>query len=216
MKPYYEHKGVTIYHGDCRELLPLLGHPDLIIADPPYGVREQTNRKTKGRSNACESVDFKPVFGDDQPFDPSPLLAMDCPLVLFGGNHFSNSLPPSPSWIVWDKKEGGTPDDNADCELAWSNLGGPVRMYSHLWRGMIKGSERGSRRVHPTQKPVALMAWIIHGHTKENQLIVDPYMGSGPVLLAAKNLSRRAIGIETEEEYCEAAAKRLSQEVFEF
>jgi site-specific DNA-methyltransferase (adenine-specific) len=153
-----------------------------------------------------------PVVGDTQPFDPAPLLRFPR-VVLFGANHYADRLPPSPTWLVWDKRDGVASDDNADCELAWTNLGGPARLYRHLWRGLCRASEQGQRHLHPTQKPVALMAWIIANWTKPGDLILDPYMGSGPVLRAAKDLGRRAIGIEIEERYCEIAARRLGQEV---
>lgn len=210
--PYYQDESCTIYHGDCRELLPLIEPVDLVLTDPPYGVSERTNRATNGRSNATASIDWLPVAGDDEPFDPTPFLAYPR-VVLFGGNHFADRLPPSPSWIVWDKREGTTSDDNADCEMAWTNLGGPARLYRHLWRGMIKASERNTRRVHPTQKPVSLMAWIIREWSSADDVILDPFMGSGTTLRAAKDLGRKAIGIEIEERYCEVAAKRLAQAV---
>jgi site-specific DNA-methyltransferase (adenine-specific) len=214
VRPYYDHGGITIYHADCREVLPTLtlGAADLLLADPPYGVSEKTNRKANGRSGLAECNDFAPVFDDDQPFDPSHLLCYPR-AVLWGANHFADRLPTSPSWIVWDKCEGMASNDNADCEMAWTNLGGPARLFHHTWHGMIKASEKTSRRLHPTQKPVALMTWIINTWTEVGALVVDPYMGSGPTLRAAKDLGRRAIGIELEERYCEVAANRLRQEV---
>lgn len=211
-RPYYEHKGVTIFHGDCRALLPLLPVADLYLADPPYGVNEATDRKAKGRGKLAACNDFAPVHDDDKPFDPSHLIGYRN-VVLFGANHFADKLPPSASWIVWDKRDGLAPNDNADCELAWTNLGGPARLFHHLWNGMIKASEKDVRRTHPTQKPVALMSWVLSKWTEPGQLVIDPYMGSGPTLRAAKDLGRRAIGIEINERYCETAAKRLAQEV---
>lgn len=223
MQPYYEHGGITIYHGDCRELLPTLPMPDLVLADPPYGVSERTKRGAAGRGSSPYSLmgarDFPPVHGDDAPFDPAHLLGFKR-LVLFGANHYADKLPPSPSWFVWDKLDGLTSkrdigfNDNGDAELAWSNLGGPVRILAHRWVGLIRASEK-VRHVHPTQKPVEIMARIIANYSSDGDLILDPYMGSGPVLVSAKNLKRRAIGIEIEERYCEIAAQRLSQEVLD-
>lgn len=215
MKPYYDDgKGIVIYHGDCREVLPALALPAdaLVVADPPYGVSERTDRKAKGRSYAAACYDFAPVYDDDKPFDPAHLLTFKR-LVLWGANHFAERLPASPSWLVWDKRDGIASNDNADCELAWSNLGGPARVFRHLWSGMIKASERDQRRLHPTQKPVALGSWLLQNWSKPGDTVVEPYMGGGFVLRAAKDLGRRAIGIEIEERYCEIAARRLSQEV---
>lgn len=214
MQPYYDQDGITIYHGDCREVLPTLDATsvDLVLTDPPYGINERTDRASKGRAILAPCYDFPPVAGDDQPFDPAHLLAFKR-VVLWGANYYADKLPTSPSWLVWDKRDGIPSNDNADCEMAWSNLGGPARLYRHRWNGMIKASERDKKRVHPTQKPVVLMAWIIGEHTAAGDLVLDPYMGSGPTLRAAKDLGRRAIGIELEERYCEIAAKRLQQSV---
>lgn len=212
MKPYYQENGITIWNCDCRDVLWAVPIPDLVLTDPPYGVGEETNRKEKGRSKLAECNDFPPVFGDDEPFDPSILLQFPR-LVIFGGNYFAHKLPPSPSWIIWDKRDGLASNDNADCEVAWTNLGGPARVIRHLWNGMIKASERDERRCHPTQKPVSLMAQIIEKATDVGASVLDPFMGSGTTLVAAKNLGRKAIGIEIEEKYCEIAAKRLAQGV---
>jgi site-specific DNA-methyltransferase (adenine-specific)/modification methylase len=182
---------------------------DAVITDPPYGKNERTDRKSKGRGHACDAIDFPPVYGDDKPFDPSHLL--DYPrIVLWGANYYADRLPPMPSWFVWDKRDNVTSDDNADCELAWSNLGGPARLFRHLWKGMIKASQQTERRVHPTQKPVALMKWCIE-QAKPQGIICDPYMGSGSTVRAAIALGYPVIGIEIEERYCEIAVKRLAQ-----
>lgn len=214
---YYDRDGATIYLGDCRDILPqLVETVDLLLSDPPYGVNERTDRKARQRSALAEANDFPPVYGDDEPFDPSHLLHFPR-IVLFGANHYADRLPPSPSWIVWDKragmtsKRGDTLNDNGDAELAWTNLGGPVRTFSHLWMGMMKESERNKRRVHPTQKPIGVMARIIAENTQPGDLILDPYMGSGSTLRAALNLGRRCIGIEISERYCETAVQSLSQ-----
>ena len=222
MQPYYDQGGITIYHGDCRTLT-LAEKPALILADPPYGINQPDyvplkgwNNKTKQRCHATESIDWEFVAGDDEPFNPSHLLALQVATILWGANHFADALPVSPSWLVWDKRDGTTPDDNADCELAWSNLGGPLRMYRHLWRGMIKASEQNLRRTHPTQKPVALMRWCLQrAKLAPGALVYDPYMGSGPIAQACKELGYRYIGVELVEQYCDIAARRLQQEVME-
>ncbi|GAC1646386.1 MAG: site-specific DNA-methyltransferase [Candidatus Dormibacteraceae bacterium] len=217
MKPYYDEGGITIYHGDCREILTgvITAEVDLVLTDPPYGVSERTDRKAKGRGKLAECKDFPPVYGDDEPFDPTHLLTFKR-VVMFGANHYSSRLPVSPSWFVWDKREGIPSNDNADCELAWSNLGGPARLYHHRWNGMIKATEGGDQRIHPTQKPISLMSWLIDRNTKPGDLVLDPYLGGGSTLIAAKRCGRKAIGIEIEERYCEIAAKRLAQGALDF
>lgn len=214
MKPFYEHAGITIYHGDCREIAPSLV-ADALISDPPYGVSERCDRKTAGRGNLAECNDFPPVYGDSTPFNPWPWVSYKrC--VLFGANHYAPKLPPSPTWIVWDKRCGLGENDNADCEFAWVKDAGPARICRHYWNGMLRGSERQEPRVHPTQKPIAVMEWVISRYTEPADIILDPYMGSGTTLIAAKKCGHSAIGIEIEERYCEIAARRLSQEVLSF
>jgi site-specific DNA-methyltransferase (adenine-specific) len=217
--PYYEDGAVTIYHGDCREVLPALAGVTAIVADPPYGIGYRTNSSRS--SEGCRSRDWPPVTGDDSPFDPSGLLGFS-KVVLFGANHYANRLPPSSAWLVWDKRDDLPSsrevgfNDSSDLEMAWTNGRGPARIYSHRWLGLIKASERTERRVHPTQKPVALMRWVLLATTGPRDLVCDPFAGSGTTLRAAKDLGRRAIGIEIEERYCEIAARRCGQEVLPF
>lgn len=215
---------------DALELLPriLPGYVALLCADPPYGVSERTNRKSNGRCSAAgtkgkrprevngrgllKSHDFAPVIGDDKPFDPAPLLAFPR-VILWGANHYGDKLPASPSWLVWDKRAGTTPDDNADCELAWSNLGGPARLFAHLWRGTCRASETGTVHLHPTQKPVALFRWILERTTKPGDLVLDPYCGSGPCGVASVALGRRYIGCDLAPEYAELTRERIKAEL---
>jgi site-specific DNA-methyltransferase (adenine-specific) len=207
MTPYYADDLVTIYHGDCREWMPVA---DVLVTDPPYGISATTANRSRARGRNAAAHDWIPVEGDDQPFDPSFLLPIRQPTVLFGANHYADRLPPSPSWLVWYKRELGVANDSADAEMAWTNLGGPVRVFHHAWMGMLRASERGES-YHPTQKPVALMRWVLR--RVPLGLVLDPFMGSGSTLIAAKSLGRNAIGIEIEERYCEIAARRCSQEV---
>lgn len=213
MRPYYERNGITIYHGDCRDVLPELETDALLLTDPPYGVQLNTGYASAQRGNLTAAHDYPPVYGDDQPFYPNHLLTFSA-IVLWGANYYADRLPAEGQWLVWDKRDGVGYNDQADCELAWTRgtSGTVPRIYRHLWNGMLKASERDARRVHPTQKPVALMRWCI-GFFPHCETVVDAYMGGGSTLRAAMDLGRRAIGIEIEERYCEIAAKRLSQEV---
>lgn len=209
MKPYYQDNAVTIYHGDCREIAPTLSvDVGAIVTDPPYGIGY---KPAGGRGELYARNEMAPVHGDDEPFDPTQWLAYP-KVVLFGANHYADRLPASSSWFVWDKRDGRRGNWFADCELVWSNTGGVARVFSHYWSGGITASER-TRKLHPTQKPVVVMRWLIEHTTTEADVILDPYMGSGPTLRAAKDLGRRAIGIEIEERYCEIAAIRCRQEV---
>lgn len=219
MTPYYQDDAVTIYHGDCREILPTYNPAavDLLLADPPYGVNYGGDEWVAGTGNRRVAMKGKPpVFGDDKPFDPKHLLRFRR-LVLFGANYYHDALPRNGGWIVWDKTGGGRGPNNSftDVEMAWTNLLKNPVIRHHLWKGLVRDSEAGERVLHPTQKPVALMRWIIERFTAPDEVVLDPYMGSGPVVRAAKDLNRQAIGIEIEERYCEIAAKRMAQEVLE-
>ena len=187
----------------------------LVHADPPYGISEKTKRLTristastlhggnvKGRSWAR-------IEGDGGPYDPAPLLALQRRLVLWGANHYAPRAPESPSWILWDKRESTTPDDNADGELAWTNLGGPLRIFRHLWRGVCRASEVGAP-LGPTQKPIALSSWVFQrAKLKPGNLVFVPYLGSGPDLPAARAAGLRVIACEVVESYCATAIARL-------
>jgi len=214
MDAYYQDDYCTIYHGDCQEILPTLPKVDLVLTDPPYGIDLKTNYSERGRSKLAICNDYPEVHGDKTKFDPRFILDMGVPTALFGANYFADELPVSSGWIVWDKLR---PEliDQAHAELAWTNFVKGVRVFRHLWHGMMRASERGES-YHPTQKPVALMKWILTLKWTPAGMVLDPFMGSGTTLRAAKDLQRKAIGIEIEEKYCEIAAKRLQQEVLDF
>lgn len=164
---------------------------------------------------------YQPIVGDDRPFDPAPWLVFR-KIVLFGANNYAARLPASNGWIVWDKIDGlrsvrTTRDgdgfaDSGDAELAWTNVTGAVRLVRHRWMGMLKGSERLEARIHPTQKPVELMARILRRFADPADLVLDPFAGSGSTLVAAVREGHQAIGCEIVEAYAEAAAKRLERE----
>lgn len=203
---------IRLIQGDCLEVLPgLAGQFHAVVADPPYGM-DLGAKSGIGRSKAARALDSYRIIGDDQPFDPSPWLSAR-QVVLWGANHYADRLPSARCWLIWDKREGGTSDDQADCELAWTNLRGPERIFSHRWRGMIKASERSTRRLHPTQKPVALMGWCIEQMALHpGATILDPYMGSGTTGVAAIRLGFNFIGIEIDPGYFAIAEKRTNAE----
>jgi site-specific DNA-methyltransferase (adenine-specific) len=210
--PYYADDLVTIYHGDCRELLEELADVDAIVTDPPYGIsyRHSGSRALpKGRLTRPRELGVEGIRGDEQPFDPRFLVDLAPEVIIWGANHFAHLLPASPGWLVWDKLDGVAPSSFSDCELAWQKTGTSVRMFRYLWRGICQAGEKGLK-LHPSQKPLSLMRWCVG---KTSGTVADPFMGSGSTLVAAKSLNRRSIGIEIEERYCEIAARRCSQEV---
>lgn len=205
MKPYYERGGVTLYHGDARKIAPSLSF-DWICTDPPYGIDHPTDYAARGRGNLAACRDYAPVAGDADPFDPAWLLALDMPTILWGANHYASRLPDASGWLVWDKYRPHDLDQ-ATAELAWSNFVKGVRVFRHMWNGMLRASDDAI--IHPTQKPEALHRWCFALKWTPVGIVLDPYAGSGSLLAAAASLHRKAIGIEIEESYCCEIAKRL-------
>jgi site-specific DNA-methyltransferase (adenine-specific) len=200
VRPYYEHAGVSIYHGDCREILPTLAF-DATVSDPPYGVLAESGSAATRRSggNKDNGVMAWDVAPDKGLLDV--LIAK--PAMLWGGCHLF--LPPTFGYLVWDKQIDGL--NFGEVEYCWTNM----RFAPRVFRYRAVGVDGG--KVHPTQKPEALMLWCFGFLPTVVGTILDPFMGSGTTLRAAKDLGRKAIGIEIEERYCEIAAKRLGQEV---
>ena len=207
MTPYYVDDLVTIYHADCREWMPAA---DTLITDPPYGISyrgggaSQIHRKQSRRRVAS-------IAGDSEPFDPSLFLAFRN-VALFGAQHYYSRLPEGGTFHVWDKRGDYKPVHTADFDTVWINRKEPGRINRTVWRGICRETEHSERILHPTQKPLRVMAWVL-GMFPDAELILDPFMGSGTTLVVAKSLNRRAIGIEIEERYCEIAANRCRQEV---
>ena len=128
--------------------------------------------------------------------------------IIFGGNYYTDFLPPSSCWVVWDKENGD--NDFADCELAWCSLNRAVRLCRYRWAGMLQGNMKmKEERIHPTQKPLPVIEWILNKFTKDGDLICDPFMGSGTTAVACHKLNRRFIGFELDKEYYDLSTKRL-------
>lgn len=228
MIPYYEDDHCRLYQGDCREILPSLGRVDLVLTDPQWGAdtRVDNTRFSSGvdfprgkriRGQDCHFLqERKAVYGDAEPFDPSPLLSLAPKLILWGNYNYSSRLPDTAGALVWDKRRGIEEVDwpLSDSEIAWTNICKGVHTFRNRWFGLVRSSERGEH-FHPTQKPIALMRWCIE-QAGTPVLILDPYMGVGSTILAARELGCYAIGIEIDEEYCTRVAERLRQQVFSF
>lgn len=208
VKPYYEDDAVTIYHGDCRDVVPAISRPDLILTDPPYGLGELW--RGGGGEHTKTSWRFNPA--EARAWDACPdefVLALwryADHLIIWGGNYYS--LPPARCWFLWDKKQNDQ-WTTAQAEMAWTNIDRPVRVF----RMSQVEAHSSMHKEHPTQKPLALMSWCIEMARLAGGVVLDPYMGSGTTLRAAKDRGLKAIGIEIDERYCEIAAKRMAQEV---
>lgn len=216
MNLYYAHGGITIYHGDCREVLATLPKADAVITDPPYGINMANGFRCSGHGfggiRKRTARQYEGNWDNDRPPDDLLLSVVNAGdvAILWGGNYFADILPRTYKWLVWDKQQ--SMPSFSDAELAWTNLSGrAVKMFRLCGAGVMAVEKK---RFHPTQKPVDLMQWCVN--LSAAQTIVDPFMGSGSTLIAAKNLGRQAIGIERDEKFCEIAAQRLSQEVFDF
>lgn len=178
----------------------------------PFGSEKV--RGTDGASNLIDVGKYAPVIGDDTTKTAEKASQLYLSLfpkalhVWWGANYYAHVLPPSSCWIVWDKENTG---NFADAELAWCSDKSAVRIFKHMWNGLMKDSERGVRRVHPTQKPVALAAWALEKYGADKDLILDPFLGSGMSLIAAEQLGqRRVFGFELADDYIAVILQRWS------
>jgi len=200
---------VTLYHGDCLDILPTLSGIDAVVTDPPYGIDFDTDYRRFTGGVSKQSA-HKRIANDALPFDPKPFLSLAKTVVLFGANNYSDRLPQG-SWLVWDKRHGTKPLMTSDGEVAWCNKGHGIYIFNHVWDGFLRGSEQGIKRVHPTQKPIALMQWIVEKYTKQGDTVIDPFMGSGTTGVSCVQTGRNFIGIELDKGYFDIAEKRIAQ-----
>lgn len=187
---------------------------DLVHTDPPYGINEKGMRDERGGLTANSKL---PDFKDD-----SIQYAIDAfniceglgikRQVWWGANYYSHTVPQSNNWFVWDKRvEDKYKDTQSDCELAWvKSKWSSVRIFRHVWKGMIKDSERGEKRVHATQKPVALAEWVID-YYKDVKSVLDLFGGSGFNIMACEKKGINCYTMELMPEYCDVIIKRWQE-----
>lgn len=177
-----------------------------VVTDPPYGVAVVKSGMVGADFGIAKKGKYAPVEGDDKTPDIRHLLDLSGKQIIWGGNYFADQLSAVGSWLIWDKRgDSGIENTFADCELAWSNIGCPARIYRQLWNGMIREGEH-DKRVHPTQKPVGLLQWCIK---KTEGIIIDPYIGSGTTMVACQNLNRKCRGIEISPQYVAVCLERM-------
>jgi DNA modification methylase len=193
----------TLYLGDCREILPTLGKFDAAVTDPPYGIgADEAASKNNGKwgwkyygesawdRNRPESEVF------------AAILSCSKHQIIWGGNYFTDLLPPSMQWFIWDK--GQRDFSLADFEMAWSSQQKAARIIDYpRGRALLDGKE------HPTQKPVEVMRYCINALPAKSRTIVDPFMGSGTTGMAALSLGRQFTGIEVNPTYFDIACRRV-------
>ncbi len=184
---------------------------DMVYTDPPYGIDEKTDRTF--RTGKAKGNSFKKIIGDDSIETALKAFELiDASIICYwGGNYFAHKLPPSACWIIWDKRvEENQRDMNSDCEMAWVKHPAKksVRIFRHLWKGMIKQSESGQSRIHPTQKPVALAEWCFAELNSEGKTVLDLFLGSGSTLIACEKTNRKCFGLEIDPHYCSVILER--------
>lgn len=187
---------------------------DLAVVDPPYGIGED-GAKNHSRGKCAEATKYTPKQWDKAAPDEvyfKELMRVSKNQIIWGANHFISRIPyDSSCWLVWDKLNGNT--DFADCELAWTSFKTAVRKFTFRWQGMLQGNMKHKEiRIHPTQKPVALYAWIFKNFSRGGQKILDTHLGSGSSRIAAYKMGLDFYGCELDKEYFDKMEQRFQQE----
>ena len=203
----------TVICADCLDIMRQL--PDkcisLCLCDPPYGIGE-SNERNATRRNVCRPTDYGHYEWDSKRIPPEyfdEIRRISQNQIIFGGNYYGSILGDTPCYIVWDKDNTG---DFADCELAWTSFKTAVRKFKYRWNGMLQENMRDKeKRIHPTQKPVAIFEWILRLYSKPGDIILDPFLGSGTTVAACINLERQYIGIEISPDYVLASQQRIKK-----
>lgn len=193
----------------------------LVLTDPPYGVNIVASEDgesgivgfgEKGKNKIADCKQYLPIRGDETTdtarLNYEILKDVSENQIIFGGNYFTDFLPPRACWCIWDKENTG---NFADAELAWTSFDKGAKLYRWLWNGLCRKGERnveGKTRVHPTQKPVGMLALIIKDFSKDNDCILDCFGGSGSTLMACEQTNRSCYMIEYEAAYIDVIIKR--------
>ena len=202
----------TLYHGDCREVLPMLPMVDLILTDPPYGIGVDVRMHAAAGKKSSGGAAYKRDYGATNWDSETPpdwlfglMMDMSKNQIIFGGNYFN--LPPTMCVLVWDKGNGTT--KFSDFELAWTSLRQASRLIRYVWNGMIQQDMKNKEeREHPTQKPLPVMRWALM-QAKGAQSVCDPFMGSGTTGVACAQVGKVFTGIERERKYFDIACRRI-------
>jgi site-specific DNA-methyltransferase (adenine-specific)/modification methylase len=205
-------EGVTLYQGDCREILPTLGKFDLVLTDPPYGIGLDTNNlrfsggkgeSQRKRGKRAGPAGGSPIANDAEPFDPTHLLTHGEQQIIWGWNNYPDLLPRGATLIWLKRNDDAFGSFLSDAELAWFSNGHGVYCVRDLSNAAI-----AKEREHPTQKPVSLMAWCLARNPKARS-VLDPYMGVGSTGVAAVQSGRNFTGIEIDPGYFASACRRI-------
>lgn len=198
-------EGVTLYLGDCRDILPTLAKFDAVVTDPPYGL----GAKWKGRGAWKLADNGEQTKWDAAPFDGIAKIVETAKHAIVWGGHLYD-LPATRGWLIWDKVVRNF--SSGDAELAWSTLDQPIKAFSFPTIGLITGNKTRNK-VHPTQKPLELMSWCLDLLPRDVSLICDPFMGSGTTGIACIKRGKQFTGIEAHEPYFDIACRRTQAAV---
>lgn len=205
-----------VYNIDCMEYMKNI--PDkffnLAIVDPQYGIGED-GKSNHSRGKLAKAKQYTPKHWDNEPMSPQyfkELFRVSKNQIIWGANHFITRInKDSPCWIVWDKDNGA--NDFADCELAFTSFPNAVRKFKYRWNGMLQENMKNKEiRIHPTQKPVDLYAYLLKTFAKEGDKIFDSHLGSGSSRIAAYKLGFDFYGCEIDKEYFASANERFENE----
>lgn len=180
---------------------------DMVFTDPPYGINIGKQSMGKG-GGVAKKIDYGVNDWDSEiPYEAIGIAQTMAPItVLWGANYYAEKLEPQSGWIVWDKDNGKT--DFADAELAWTNKKCPVRIFKWKWMGMIQEDMKNKeKRVHPTQKPIALSEWCFANYGKPKS-VLDLFGGSGSTLIACEKTDRKCFMMEIDPHYCDVILSR--------
>lgn len=201
---------------DCMEFMKQFPDKffDLAVVDPPYGINMDggvIGISRKAKNTAYTVKEWDKAAPDRSYFDE--LMRVSKNQIIFGANHFISRIAlDSSCWIVWNKENGNNPF--ADCELAWTSFKTAVRMFTYRWQGMLQGNMKDKEiRIHPTQKPRALYAWIFENFTRGGYRILDTHLGSGSSRIAAWHAGLDFYGCELDKEYFDKANERFEKEI---
>jgi DNA modification methylase len=186
---------------------------DMVFTDPPYGIKVVKSEMVGANFGVAKKGKYSEVIADDTTetakefYDTCISLGMN-DFIIWGGNYFTDFLPFSDGWLIWNKRAGTDIRNTfADGEMAWCSFHTPIRIYDQLWNGMIREGEK-DKRVHPTQKPIRMLSEVITDHIK-GDLIFDGFLGSGSIMVASHQLKRKCYGMELDPKYCDVIVKRM-------
>jgi site-specific DNA-methyltransferase (adenine-specific) len=211
---------IRLHNGDCLEAMREMADNefDLAIVDPPYGIGYDGNTSVHGKGGKSSSFQKiqhhkKKSWDNQRPIEEyfTQIMRVSKNQIIWGGNYFADLLPPKKGWIYWDKKITNANNKNfSDGELAWSSFDCILKKFTYDWIGFgYINNPQKEKKIHPTQKPIALYTWLLSKYAKEGDKILDTHLGSGSIAIACHNLGFDLTGYELDADYFQAAKKRL-------